>query len=68
MADLQNAENVAKANALNPWTIRRLGAAGEITVYRHGTAVRYDPDEVRAYMRSQGQAHPTLPRPRAKGK
>ncbi|WP_447969368.1 hypothetical protein [Nitrospira sp. M1] len=67
MSKLEKAEIVGPLNWLNPWTVRRLGARGDITVYRCGSAVRYDPDEVRAFMAQQGQAQPTRPKPRPKG-
>ena len=68
MADLLGAEEVAKIYDVNHFTIRRLGYAGKIPVYRCGKLVKYDPAEVRAYLRKQGQAEPVRPRPKAKGK
>lgn len=66
MTDLQKADSAAKLNGLNGWTVRRLGVEGKITVFRHGAAVRYDPEEIRAYMLEQGAAKPVLARARMK--
>ena len=65
---LCNASKTAELNGLNSFTIRRLGASGKIKIYRCGAAVRYDPNEVRAYMAQQGEAQRTRPRARGKGK
>jgi hypothetical protein len=64
---LVNADAAGIATGLNSFTIRKLGAAGKIHVYRHGTAVRFDPDEIRQYMLAEGQERPVLTRGRAKG-
>ncbi|MCA9454304.1 MAG: helix-turn-helix domain-containing protein [Nitrospiraceae bacterium] len=67
MGNLVNASAAAEATGLNPFTVRRLGASGRIKIYRHGAAVRFDPDEIRNYMGKEGEERPTITRPRAKG-
>lgn len=63
---LVNAEAAGVEVGLNPFTVRKLGAAGKIHVYRHGTAVRFDPEEIRRYMLAEGEARPVLTRARGK--
>ena len=62
--NLETAEQTAQVVKSSPFTIRRLGAAGKIQVFRLGRAVRYDPAEVIDFMRKQGEEMPSRPRPR----
>lgn len=63
---LVNADGAGAVTGLNPFTIRRLAASGKIHIYRHGGAVRFDPDEILNYMRAEGKARPVLTRARMK--
>ncbi len=62
--ELETADGAARVVKSSPFTIRRLGAAGKIRVYRLGRAVRYNPAEVLEFMRQAGEAMPSRPRPR----
>ncbi len=66
MGNLVNASAAAEATGLNPFTVRRLGASGRIKIYRHGAAVRFDPEEIRSYMGRNGEAQRTITRARPK--
>jgi hypothetical protein len=66
MAILVDAELAAAEVGLNPFTIRKLGAAGKVGVYRHGTAVRFNLEEIVQYMRAEGHERPVLTRARRK--
>lgn len=66
MGRLANAKSAVEEVGLNPFTIRRLGYSGKISVFRYGSAVRYDVDEIRDLMRKAGHEHPVMERARAK--
>ena len=66
--ELDTADGTARFAKASPFTIRRLGAAGKIKVYRLGRAVRYDPGEVIEFMRKEGEAMPSRPRPARKNR
>ncbi|WP_447985025.1 hypothetical protein [Nitrospira sp. Nam74] len=58
---LQSAVKLAKDKDLSHFTIRRLGWEGKIREYRCGRAVRYNPEELLAYM--EKEAVTARPRP-----
>jgi excisionase family DNA binding protein len=50
---LVKAEIAAQAMGLSKYFLYRLAAKGEIPSYRAGKAIRFDIDELRAWMRTQ---------------
>ncbi|NIR16836.1 MAG: helix-turn-helix domain-containing protein [Desulfobacterales bacterium] len=60
--ELCGADEAGRLNGISGKTVRRLGMKGIIKIYREGTAVRFDPLEIRALMQKQGEAQPIIPR------
>jgi excisionase family DNA binding protein len=63
MGQLKGAKATAEECGTEEFTIRRLGWRKKIPIYRAGRLVRFDPDEVRAYMKAQGEAMRVAPHP-----
>lgn len=55
MAELSDVDSTARAVHLSKYFIYRLAQRGEIPCYRTGRALRFDVDEVRAWMRSKAK-------------
>lgn len=56
--ELDTAQGIAQRFKLSPFTIRRLGYRGVVKVFRCGSAVRFDPDEIKNWMAQQGLHFP----------
>ena len=53
MAELVDVDSTARAVKLNKYTLYRLAQQHKIPCYRAGRALRFDVDEVRAWMKDQ---------------
>lgn len=53
MGQLVEAKEAARATGLNLYTIYKMASKGFMPVYRAGRALRFDVDEVRAWMKQQ---------------
>jgi len=56
MPDLVNIECASRSVGLNKYTLYKLAGEGKAPCYRAGKAIRFDVEELRAWMKKQ--AHP----------